>query len=888
MPPKISEDIKTKFHTFNDKYDKTTKMIEQIREPNFDKIKFTKLASVLINMYKIFNKKIGNDNSANLTSIDLILDNYDYNNFIRSIQDTCKTNNNDCENAFALQNISEVLKNNFTPNKQMIVKIQLATLFLLDVVNMWLKIIYFIETNPDKNVLYPGYETKFSKLFKSIISDNTIFEYVKGENLNSKEIKKKYLKEMFLDYLLKGMEITNKCTNNLADMFDTNFKSEINDLIINSKINDLIINSKIRTDIGEDIFCMKNYVIYFFIKKELEGSITQILKNIDNNNEKTIDELLKTSFDKKYGNYELQKTLNNIKSNSFNEKNLSQFCDKVRLIIKDPIIKKIIIAANKKMFIKKICDTTFQEQIKMFICGNVADVSDIYKILGIANFEGKQNLINNKGWIIDDKNDEKNFKIMGIENDLIDKISGGSPKEIAERKRLEAEAERKRLKAEAERKRLKAEAERKRLEAEAERKRLEEAERKRLEEEAAKKTLEEENKRLEEEAERKRLEEEAAKKRRLEAEEAAKKRLEEEDERKRLNESLSSNLNNAFKEEPQVIDDSLKESLAISLNGSLKDSVAPVEDVDNQLQKSLLSSLNVAFKKESSEEKIINNSTIIEEKKEENIQYTDEDFIKLIIKNPPKNEDAETIIKIIQKINSQEPQEIDKIGNTHFHYIAGSFYEQKQKHNMFNDFDAKIRIKCFNYQNAEGTTPLMILLSKCEKIDQAEYVNIAEDIEQEDIYGNSIFSILTKKMVEFSRKEEIQNQNPSSDFIKKIIQHNKFTIEDMPETNDPIDPLENTVLHYVAGSFLSMTEKMRIMNDEKFKDQLNYQNAEGATPLMILTKHMTKTDLTDDVKQFIAENIGDLEQEDIYGNSVFSILTKKMVEFSGEEKVEFQ
>jgi pseudouridine-5'-phosphate glycosidase len=57
---------------------------------------------------------------------------------------------------------------------------------------------------------------------------------------------------------------------------------------------------------------------------------------------------------------------------------------------------------------------------------------------------------------------------------------------------------------------------------------------------------------------------------------------------------------------------------------------------------------------------------------------------------------------------------------------------------------------------------------------------------------------------------------------------------------------------------------------------------------MILIKHTTKEDLEkEDVKDFIAENIADLEQEDIYGNSVFSILTKKIVEFSGEEKVEF-
>ena len=84
-----------------------------------------------------------------------------------------------------------------------------------------------------------------------------------------------------------------------------------------------------------------------------------------------------------------------------------------------------------------------------------------------------------------------------------------------------------------------------------------------------------------------------------------------------------------------------------------------------------------------------------------------------------------------------------------------------------------------------------------------------------------------------------------------------------------------------------MTEKIEIMTDQLAN--MNYQNAEGTTPLMILTKHMTKEDLDDDyIKDFIAKNIADLEQEDIYGNSVFSILTKKIVEFSEEEKVEFQ
>jgi hypothetical protein len=143
-------------------------------------------------------------------------------------------------------------------------------------------------------------------------------------------------------------------------------------------------------------------------------------------------------------------------------------------------------------------------------------------------------------------------------------------------------------------------------------------------------------------------------------------------------------------------------------------------------------------------------------------------------------------------------------------------------------------------------------------------------------------------MVEFSRKE-IQIQNTSSDFIEKIIQNNitSNTINQIPKITGPIDPLENTALHYVAGSFLSTKDKIEIMTDQE-SSVMNYQNAEGITPLMILTKHMTKEDLNDDdIKDFIAENIGDLEQEDIYGNSIFSILTKKMVEFSGEEKVEF-
>jgi hypothetical protein len=216
---------------------------------------------------------------------------------------------------------------------------------------------------------------------------------------------------------------------------------------------------------------------------------------------------------------------------------------------------------------------------------------------------------------------------------------------------------------------------------------------------------------------------------------------------------------------------------------------------------------------------------------------------------------------------------------------------------MFGEFESDLEtIRSFyNYQNAEGTTPLMILFSKCENIDDLEKIRIefVDDIEQEDIYGNSIFSILTKKIVEFSRKEEIQITNPSalvsppsSDFIEKIIQ-NKITSKDIPNTIDSIDQLENTELHYVAGSFLSTENKIEIMKYQLAN--MNYQNIEGTTPLMILIKHTTKEDLEkEDVKDFIAENIADLEQEDIYGNSIFSILTKKIVEFSGEEKVEFQ
>jgi hypothetical protein len=385
--------------------------------------------------------------------------------------------------------------------------------------------------------------------------------------------------------------------------------------------------------------------------------------------------------------------------------------------------------------------------------------------------------------------------------------------------------------------------------------------------------------------------------------EAFKEPIEEEEkvEDNSLKESLLLNLNGAFKK-PQE-DNSLKESLILNLNGAFKEPIEEEEKVeDNSLQESLQLNLNKASKETIEEEKLEDNSLqeslqlILNgafkepQKEEEKISKMDNhEFIKLIIKNPPKNEDAKQIIEMLEYIISQEPQEIDKIGNTHFHYIAGSFYEKK--HDMFNLFGAETQIKCFNYQNAEGTTPLMILLSKCEKIEdlqnEAEYVNFAEDIEQEDIYGNSIFSILTKKMVEFSRKEETQNTNSAPNLIEKII-YNKFNHEeDMPQKIEPIDPLENTVLHYVAGSYLSTEDKIKLMNkNSTLRENINRQNVEGATPMMILIKHATKTDLTDDVKQFIAENIADLEQEDIYGNSVFSILTKKIVEFSEESKKE--
>jgi hypothetical protein len=977
---KVTQDNKNKFKTFKDKYDNTKKLIEKIRlNTSIEKDKFNNLATVLINLYKNFDNKLGNNISSKFTKINDILNNYNYNKFIICIQDTCKKHSNDCESNFALQNISDVLKNKFIEDKQIIVKNQLATLFILDFVNMWLGIIEFIEKNPDKKVSYHGYETKFSKLFNEIVSDQTIFEYIKDENQDTPEIKKKYLKNMFLEYLLKGMEITNKCTNNLSDLFDANFKNN-------------------KSNIGEDIFCMKNYAIYFFIKEGTDPSMTQILKTIDNNNEKTIDELLKMNFDKKYEIYELKQTLGKIKSNNLPDTELYRFCDKVQKNINDSIIKKIIIAANKKNFIKEICDRTFQEQIKLFICGNVKDVSNIYSILKITDFEGKHKLIQDKKWNINENVDEKMFKIMGIENDLNDIISGGTPKEReeeankirlaeeaeekilaeekrlaaeeankirlaeeaeeAERKRLEAEeAERKRLEAEeAERKRLEAEeAERKRLEAEeAERKRLEaeEAERKRLEaEEAERKRLEAEEKRLAAE----KLEKEAAERRIKEAAEAERKRKEEA-ERKRLQDSLFlslnkslkdsvapivnetvkvdppkleaiddqlrnsllSGLNMAFKDEPKVkvIDDQLRNSLLSGLNGSFK--VEPKAEVlDNKLQRSLLPGLNGSFKVEPKAEVLDNKlqrsllpglNNLLNKKMPEKVdnlpivEEKEEDFIKLIIKNPTTDADADTIIKMITKNNSQDPQEIDEIGNTHFHYIAGSFYEQKEA--MFEAFKIDLdKIRSFyNYQNAEGTTPLMILFSKCENIDDLQKISIefVDDIEQEDIYGNSIFSILTKKIVEFSRKEEIQIQNTSalaqalvaplrgasSDFIEKIIQ-NKITSKDIPETNIPIDPLENTALHYVAGSFMSTENKMEIMKDQLANK--NYQNIEGTTPLMILIKHMTKEDLEkEDVKDFIAENIADLEQEDIYGNSIFSILTKKIVEFSGEEKVEFQ
>ena len=936
---KVTQDIKNKFDTFKNKYDNTKNLIDQIRSSESNKKEeFTDLATVLIYLYKNFDNKLGNNISSKFTEINQILDNYNYNKFIICIQDTCKNHSNDCESTFALQNISEVLKNKFTSDKQIIVKNQLATLFILDFVNMWLSIIDFIEKNNGKNVVYPGYETKFSKLFNEIIKDDEIFEYVTDENLNNPEIKKKYLKNMFLDYLLKGMEITNKCTNNLSDLFDTNFKSDTN---FKTDISKFIKNSKI--NIGEDIFCMKNYAIYFFIKEGTKSSMTQILKTIDDDNENAIDELLKTDFDKKYKIYELKQTLSKIKSNNLPDTELPRFCDKVQKNINDSIIKKIIITANKKNFIKEICDRTFQEQIKMFICGNVKDVSNIYSILKITDFGDKHKLIQDKKWNINENVDEKMFKIMGIENDLNDIISGGTPKDreeeadkirlVEEEKRLEKLAEdKKRLEEE----KLEKEAE------DEERKILEklaadEAERKRLEKEA-----EDEERRIKEaeEIERKRLAEEEERKILAAADEAERKRLEKlaEDRRikeaadrkilqdslflslnKSLKDSVAPIMNEAIKDEPpkvEVIDDQLQKSLLSSLNGSFK--IEPkVEVIDDKLQRSLLLGLNGLFKVEPKVEVIddklqrsllpglnnllnkkkpekVDNLPIVEEKEEDFIKYADKDFIRLIIKNPTTDADAETIIKMISKINSQVSQEIDEIGNTHFHYIAGSFYKHEQKEAMFGKFDFRFRIKSYNYQNAEGTTPLMILFSKCENIDDLErindldYVNYVDDIEQEDIYGNSIFSILTKKIVEFSRKEiQITNPSalvspPSSDFIEKIIQ-NKITSKDILKTNEPIDPLENTELHYVAGSFLSTENKIEIMKYQLAN--MNYQNIEGTTPLMILTKHMTKEDLEkENVKDFIAENIADLEQEDIYGNSIFSILTKKIVEFSGEEK----
>jgi hypothetical protein len=446
------------------------------------------------------------------------------------------------------------------------------------------------------------------------------------------------------------------------------------------------------------------------------------------------------------------------------------------------------------------------------------------------------------------------------------------------------------------------------LEEEARNQELEDARKKKELEEARKrlKKINETKKEKEKEKEKSEAEAKAAELLKTSNEEVVLNPIEEEKVDDSLQKSLFTSLNNSLNNPPKKIDNSSLQKDPIT---EVKDPITEVKDPITEVKDPITEVKDPIVKKDPIEypitkvnNPIVKKDPIVEDVKKDPIveDVKDpitkvDDFIRLIIKKTPTNEeDNVKILEILKNINSYKPEEIDEIGNTHFHYIAGSFYEQKQE--MFASLNNVETIRSFyNYQNAEGTTPLMILFSKCDniedlqKINEVEYVNYVDDIEQEDIYGNSIFSILTKKIVEFSEKEEIQI-NDSSNFIEKIIQ-NKITIKDItdiPKEIGPIDPLENTALHYVAGSFLSMEDKMKFMNNETFKDQLNYQNIEGTTPLMILIKHMTKKDLNDEnIRIFIVENIEDLEQEDIYGNSIFSILTKKIVEISGAKEEEY-
>jgi hypothetical protein len=920
----VTQNVETKIDTFDGKYKLTTKLIQNIRNSI---LKNESAVDSTVDYSEFFNSV--------LKKIEEILDYYE--SAVVKLKNTPALYKSTDYNystflKFPIGKSGETLGQisptlligHLTDNKDNYIK-YLSALIFRDYVKMFLDIIAFIVEHKDNYKLvyykYSGYNTCVSNILKILNDDDTFLHTDTKMLMNSPEHRNSHLKFTALNYLLEAIQLINKCSeNNLLDVFKIYENIEKNGQnsyqLLKQEFNSKIID------------CFYNYTLYYFIKKNDENS-------------KSVAEII----------CDFSDTFNKL---SESQQNAIQLLAKKQKNNETEYIRiKSIDTHNKQLIKTVICSTFTSAQLK-FVCETkfIFDSPVIYQIDATSGKSDDIQGLTEAGknfYKLDLKGKEKIQKFIGNLNTiLINKISGGSKEEFDKKK--EEENRIKLVREIMEKMAQKQQQMSQNLVSSLNAAFKEEPPKVEIIDNSLQKSLVPRlNEAFKNEPPKVEIVDNSLQESPMIIKEEPKEEPKEVIDNS-LKQSPVPSLNVSFK------DDQLQKSLLSSLNGSLKDSVAPVEAVDDQLQDSLVPSLNVAFKdddpkvqaidellrdsllislngsfeKDSPEEKVDNSlqKSLLsslngafkkepeevneekeekeeeeenEEKEEKDIQYTDEDFIKLIIKNPTKDEDADIIIKMIQKINSQVPQEIDEIGNTHFHYIAGSFYEQKEA--MFEAFVIYSEIgSFFNYQNAEGTTPLMILFSKCENIYDLQKINIefVDDIEQEDIYGNSVFSILTKKMVEFSRKEEIQIQNTSaslvaplrgasSDFIEKIIQNNitSNTINQIPKTNNPIDILENTALHYVAGSFLSMTEKIEIMKDQLAN--MNYQNIEGMTPLMILTKHMTKEDLEkEDVKDFIAKNIADLEQEDIYGNSIFSILTKKIVEFSGEEKVEFQ
>jgi FMN-dependent NADH-azoreductase len=940
----VTQNVETKIDTFDGKYKLTTKLIQNIRnsilknesavDSTVDYSEFfnsvLKKIEEILDYYESAVVKLKNP-PALYKSTD-----YNYSTFLKfPIGKSGET----------LGQISPTLLiGHLTDNKDNYIK-YLSALIFRDYVKMFLDIIAFIVEHKDNYKLvyykYSGYNTCVSNILKILNDDDTFLHTDTKMLMNSPEHRNSHLKFTALNYLLEAIQLINKCSeNNLLDVFKIYENIEKNGQnsyqLLKQEFNSKIID------------CFYNYTLYYFIKKNDENSksVAEIICDFSDTFNKLSEsqqnaiQLLAKKKDTEYiriksidaRNKKLIKTLI---CDTFTSAQLKFVCE-TSFTFDSPVIYQIDATSGESDDIQGLPKSTKHNYLRL------KDKEQIQKIIGNLNTI----LINKISGGSKEEFDKKKEKENGIK--LVREIMEKMAQKQQQMSQNLVSSLNAAFKEEPPKVEIIDNSLQKSLVPRLNVAFKEESPKVEIIDNSLQESLVPKlNQAFKEEPPKVEIIDNSLRDSlvpRLNGafkEEPPKVEIVDNS----LRDSLVPRLNEAFKNEPpkvEVIDNSLQDSLIPRLNGAFKEEPPKVEIIDDQLQRSLLSGLNEAFKNEPPKVEVIDNSlqeslvlnlndllntnetepidnslqnylTINlnnalnikkekEEKEEDEMQYTDEDFIKLIIKNPTKDEDADIIIKMIQKINSQEPQEIDKIGNTHFHYIAGSFYEQKEA--MFGAFYIYSEIRSFfNYQNAEGTTPLMILFSKCQNMEDLQKISIesVDDIEQEDIYGNSIFSILTKKIVEFSRKEiQIQNtsaslvaplRGASSDFIEKIIQNNitSNTINQIPKITGPIDPLENTVLHYVAGSFLSMTEKIGIMNDEKFKDQLNYQNAEGATPLMILTKHMTKEDLDDDyIKNFIAENIADLEQEDIYGNSIFSILTKKMVEFSGEEKVEFQ